>query len=230
MKKLFFILTNLALAAGILIPKNSAAGPCDSLKIDPEVHFSTSYGKLIYDFSRNREEITNISSGTEFQESGAFLSGLATVNIEKEAEVGAITEIVGNNVICVLPKKINVYVGLSNPKIYISRDLKKDSCTYNVVMRHEQTHQRINKTALDYFIPIFKEAAERMARKLKPVQISSYAEMDAASRRLSVEMYNQFEKIVNAFKKELASEQSKLDNRSNYANEEKICRKYNAKR
>lgn len=230
MKKLFFILTNLALFLVIMFPDDARASACDSLKTNPEVHFSTSYGRLVYDYSYNREEITNISSGTEFQESGAFLSGLATVSIEKEAEVGTITETIGDNIICVLPRKVNVYVGLSNPKIYISRDLRKGSCTYNVVMRHEQTHQRINKAALDYFIPIFKVAAEKMAQNLKPIQISSYAEMDSASRRLSEQMYNEFEKIVNIFKKKLAVEQSKLDSGSNYAAEENICRDYNKKR
>lgn len=230
MKKLFFILTNLIFAVAILCPVKVSAGPCDSLPINPEVHFSTSYGKLEYDYSRNREEITNISSTTGFHESGAFLSGLATVNIEKEAEVGTITETVQDNVICVIPRKVNVYVGLRNPKIYLSRDLRKGSCSYNVVLRHEQTHQRINKSALDYFIPIFQEAARKIAGKLKPIQISSYAEMDTASRRLSEQMYNEFEKIVNAFKTELAAEQKKLDSSSNYAAEENICRNYNAKR
>lgn len=228
MKKLFFILTASLVFATLLIRAANAAS-CEGVKFNPQVNFSTSYGKLEYDFSRNREQITNMSAGTVNGESGVFLSGLATVNIEKEAEVGTITETVDNNTICVVPRVVNIYVGLSKPKIHISKDLKPGSCPYNLVMRHEQTHQRINKATLDYFIPSFSDAAEKIAKKLKPIKIASYGEIDRASEELSTQMYNQFEKVVEIFKKELAIEQGKLDNKSNYAAEGNICRQYNAK-
>lgn len=205
---------------------SSSGRECDDIKFVPNVKFSTSFGRLTYDYSRSRQDIKRISSKSSHKESGIFLSGLATVSIDNEAEVGVITKVTADNIICVIPQTVNVYVGLSKPTIYVSKELKPGSCSYNLVMRHEQTHQRINKATLEYFIPLFQVAAQKIASKLQAVKISSYSEIDLVSKKMSSQFHKEFLKVVSAFKKELTAEQTKLDNQSNYKREGDICRDY----
>lgn len=241
MKKLFFALIFCFLCCAVSnssaqnLSRNKFSAPssgaheCADIKFTPDVHFSTSWGKLEYDYKKTQKDITQLGSNTMHRESGIFLSGLSTVSIDDEAEVGVITKVTEDNVICVIPQTVNVYVGLSRPKIYISKELKPGSCSYNLVMRHEQTHQRINKAVMEYYIPIFQAAAQKIAASLKPVKIESYAGIDAASKNFSRRFYAEFSKVIKVFKKELKAEQLKLDNKKNYKREGDICRRRDGK-
>lgn len=223
MKKLFFILTVLSL------PTFSTASAqtidCAAIKSVPAIEFTTSYGKLAYDFSKNNKQITEIAARHGIIEKGLFASGLATINVSWEISVNTIGKIYGDYDICVVPTKINVFIGYTDPKIYISNEIKKDSCEYNVVLRHEQTHQQINKTALDYFIPLFQDAVEKIAANVKPVQVSSLTEIDKATTRLTQTYDKKISPLIKVFKEDLLTEQSKLDNHSNYEHEKKLCTK-----
>lgn len=205
----------------------SALSLCSAIKVEPEVHISTSYGKLAYDFSKNTQEITAISANLGRKERGLFASGLATIKIDKEYEVGVTSEPLSGGGYCVYPSIINVFIGFSQPKIYISKELTPQSCRYNLVMRHEQTHQRINKTTLDYFLPIFKSTIFEMSRKIKPVKIKNQEDLHRINEQISNDFAKDFEKISSVFQQELAVEQGKLDNRNNYSLEDDICKRFN---
>lgn len=220
MKKLFFILTGLFFS---LRTVPAAAFDCAKLESSPAIIFTTSYGKLKYDFTKNNQEITSIASQYGIAEKGLFASGLATVNVVWEITVNTMGKVYGDYDVCVVPTEINVFIGFDRPTIYISRDIAKDSCEYQVVMRHEQTHQQINKSALDYFLPLFQNAAEQIAAAVKPVRVAHLTQIDDAANHLT-QAYNQkLEPLIKVFKEELLLEQGKLDNRTNYRHEKQLC-------
>lgn len=229
MKKLVIILTIL-ISLGVAGADVSARTTCNGLKVKPEIKITTSYGQLSYDFSRTTEQISRIAANTGHRESSFFATGLATIVIKGEYEVGTKAHPLDNQAgYCVAPKVINIFVGFTTPRIYISNELEKDSCNYNLVLLHERTHQRINKSTLDYFLPFFKKAAAEIADNIKPRKIKDGSQMTSATNDITREFSEKFEKVVDVFKKELAIEQGKLDNNINYSMEDKICRKFNEK-
>ena len=148
MKKLFFILTFcIFLGLGNFVSVAAETDVCATLKAEPEIEFTTSYGKLKYDFGYN--------------EQGLFASGLAVVGVNWEVSLNTISRVVNDTDICVVPTSLNVFIGYQDPTIFISNQLLPGSCEYNVVVRHEQTHHQINTAALEYFIPSLRRSVQK---------------------------------------------------------------------
>lgn len=204
--------------------------PCLDVEFSPQIVFSTSYGQLSFDFSKNTKTISQIAAQIGHKERKIFATGLATVNVENEYVIGtkALPVKTGKG-FCVVPEEIQVFVGFSRPVIYISNELEKNSCQYNLVMLHEKTHQRINKTALDYFVPYFQFAAKKIGHELTPIYIDDLSAIDAATDDMTQIFSDRFDKVLQVFKKELAVEQGKLDNQINYSLEDDICKNFNAR-
>lgn len=232
MKKLALIAVTLILsltnvAAQETSFKDSAGNPaksCADVMVNPKVNFSTSYGKLTYDLSKNQRQLTQLGHEYGVVESGLFASGLAIVGVNWEVSVGTLSNYLSNNTICVVPTSIDVFIGYQDPTIFISNELKPGSCEYNLVVRHERTHQQINKTALDYFIPLFNKAIGKIVKSVKPIEVHYITEIDAATSKLTEKYTTKIEPLINVFKKELLLEQSKLDNHDNYEMESTVCR------
>ncbi len=223
MKKLFFILTNLFAVCALI--KQAHAFDCAQITTLPSIELSTSYGTLKYDFSKNTQQITNIASEYGIAEKGLFASGLATVNVSWEIAVNTIGKVYDKYDICIIPTSLKVFIGFSDPTIYVSNEITKDSCEYNVVVRHEQTHQQINKAALDYFLPLFQNALKEISKTIRPEHVSVLTDIDNGTTRLTQRYNSKLAPLIEVFKEELLAEQGKLDNHKNYNFEQNICKK-----
>lgn len=217
MKKLFFILT-------LFIFPTLGYGACPENISAPKIELYTSYGKLEYDFSQNNEEITKIAQKQGIIEKGLFASGLSTINVNMDITLKTVGDIIGKYDFCVYPTTIKLSIYFSDPTIYISKQLIPNSCEYNVVLRHEQTHQQINKAALDYFLPLFNEAAKKISTSVKPINVKNLSDIDKASAELTEEYNKKLSPLLEFFKQELLKEQLKLDNQANYQHENTLCR------
>lgn len=232
MKKTFFILTAVFHFILIISQVNAQEASsdlsevvrCDKLNYVPEIVFTTSYGKLNYDFSLNTRSLTELGQKLGIIEKGLFASGLATVGVNWELSVDTISRVLEEDDICVIPVKVNIFVGYEDPVIYISKELKPNTCEYNVVLRHEQTHQQINKLALEYFIPRLKKAVEAISKDIRPVEIERLSQIDETSEEISKSYIREISPLVEHFKKELFKEHGKLDNQDNYNYESNICK------
>lgn len=221
MKKLFFILTAGFVFYGI---RYTAASDCAKTPVSPEIEFTTSYGKLRYSSEYDNRRLTEVAALYGISEKGLFASGLSTVNINWEISTDTLGQLNADGSVCVVPAKVNFYLGFSDPVIYISNELQPESCEYNVVKRHEQTHQQINKTALDYFLPLFRDALHKIIAAVPPEQVNHISQIDNATTRLTAEYNRRLAPLIDVFKEELLLEQSKLDNRDNYLHEKNLCR------
>ncbi len=218
MKKLFFILI-----LSLFVPEKIFAADCADNYVPPHIEIFSSYGKLQYDTSKNIVQLTEIAKKYGLSEQGLFASGLSTVDISTDISVNTLGKPTDDKKICVYPTSIRLFIGFANPLIYISDTIKPHSCEYKVVLRHEQTHQYINKEMLDYFLPLFSEAFIRIVRSTPPVLINNINEVNAASQILTEEYNRKLQPLIEFFKKEMIAEQQRLDNADNYSYEKKLC-------
>lgn len=223
MKKLFFVLIIL----GFFVPFSTSSRvlSCSDVLPTPQIRFYTSYGKLAYDYSKDQQQITKLANKYGIVEQGLFAAGLAVVNVHWEVAVNNLSRVLDNNKICVVPVSVDFYLGYTNPVIYLDRNLKVGSCHQQVVLRHEQTHQQINTAALEYFIPLFRNAIDEIAAQISAVEINnmSEAEVNQAAIILTNQYSERISPLVEVFKKELLTEQGKLDNHTNYEFEGSLC-------
>ena len=221
MKKLFFVLTFILISF-----RAGASGVCSEYTIAPEIKFTSSYGKLRYDKTKSKIELTREGEEYGIVEQGLFASGLALVSVSHKVSANTISMRNKAGTYCVLPVDIDVFVGYQDPVIYLSHELEYGTCEYNVVLRHEQTHQQINAAALRYFLPKLKESIEAIIKNTPAIEIKNKRDGDRATQDLIKAYMRQIEPLVDYFKKELLREQKKLDNHKNYQMEGDLCRRF----
>ena len=224
MKKLIFTLT--ILGFGTFSSLTYGYNGCEQIRSQPKINFYTSYGKLEYDFSKDQMGISQIGMQHGVIEKGIFANGLATGTLQWEINVSTSAQKGLGKQFCATPAEIDFYMGFNNPNIYVSSDLRQGSCMYDLVLRHEQTHQQINIKTLEYFIPLFKQALYKISQEMPAEPLSGHSQisLDIASKVLAQKYSDRIKPLIDVFKKELQIEQGKLDNSSNYAFENSICR------
>ncbi len=220
MKKIFFILTNL-----IFLSRSVFAADCSSLQITPEIELTSSFGKLTGIYDKNKEEISALAEQLNSIEHGLFASGLSTVNIDFDVSLEAEAVKVDEKTYCIIPAKIKLFLGLTNPTIYLSKELQAGSCEYNVVLYHEQVHHQINVATLEYYLPLFKDAAEKLSKKIPPMKTGTLDNNKEKISQMTVEFNQKLLPLVNYIKKEIIKQQQRLDNPQNYKFESKLCQK-----
>lgn len=218
MKKLFFILTFLFFSRFA-----AAEDICAAFTEEPQIKITASYGKLEYDFDKNTAEITELAKKFNLAENGLFAQGLSTVNINFDITINTLGQPIGNNQICVIPKEITIFLGLNSPIIHISKELQKDSCEYNVVLQHEKIHQQINKSTLEYYLPMFKYASTQIIKSIKPILITDINDIEKITGNQTKFYNKKLTPLVDYIKREMLSEQQKLDNEKNYRFESTLC-------
>ena len=218
MQKLFFILI-----FSFFICRQSISADCSDIEINPEIKITSSYGKLLYDTSKNTSQITELAKKFNLVEKGVFAAGLSTVNINFDITINTFGKPINNSKFCIIPSEINIFLGLNSPIIYLSNELEKNSCEYKLVLRHEQTHQQINKTTLEYFLPIFKNAVKRIIKKVEIIETEDIKNIEKITGELTVKYNKKLTPLVDFIKNEMLKEQYKLDNTDNYQFENSLC-------
>lgn len=198
---------------------------CDALNPEPHIILLTSYGQLVHDLSTSQQQIQNHASRQP--EKGFLIDGLATVNPQYKIRISQARGIMlDENNYCILPDAITVYIGYQQPTIYVAKEYPKESCRFSVIIRHEQTHQRINILTLQYFLPLFEQSLSKAIREVKSVKVSSKEEAILALKLLQKYYVAKLTPIVEEFEKARIAEQLKLDNKTNYSMEDSLCRQF----
>lgn len=219
-KNLFFILIFMTFS------KNVFAAACDGINSDPEVVFSSSYGNLQYDTSKNMTYISNLAQQYGQKEAGFLAGGLAISTIKMSVKFNGVAQYLNENDICIIPLKLEVFIGYSDPTIYIANHLQPDTCKYYITVRHEQAHMQINKKTLEYFLPLFKQELHKIAKSIPPLNIDDSMHIDQGNQYINQQYYDKIQELLVIFNQNLMTEQSKLDSQINYDNESKLCSKF----
>lgn len=231
MKKVFFALifnifiVNFVSASDI---NDRFVYECKKLIDKPTIKIKSSYGKLKYVFDRDTSFLEK-ETAKKYKEQGLVFSesftpiGLTKVaeGVDVDIEVGVISVSKGNY--CVYPKNIEAFLGYYSPTIYILNSLEKNSCMYDVALRHEKTHMQIYIEALDYFLPMFKKYVNDLYETDGVLIIDNKNEAKAAAKKLSDMYMKKVKNRISAWRRDVEKEQMKLDSKENYILENRIC-------
>ena len=230
MKKVFYIVffAYLTFFSSYVFAKDEIKLACLRNMRDPEISITTSFGKIRYDHTKSRRTITRMHVN-EFGgkvSRGKFLNGLSTFEHELNLNLKTRKQTLISGVTCVYPTSVNLYLGAGeDPVIYIARDYEKDTCMYNLVLRHEQTHQQINQSVLEYYLPIVKERFIDVVKKHSVAASTEDIDLEYAQNELQNIYLSVLNPLLEEIKAETNAEQSKLDNDKNYEYESLICAK-----
>ncbi len=187
----------------------------------PEIEVLYNYGDLHYDYEKSPDEIKQIY--LEDNPNGVVerIRGLTQLSARASVSIDPETVMLKSERYCTYAKKIEVKL-LYTPVVYISNQLEKDSCQFNLTMRHEQTHLQFGHQAL-------RDAAKDMSDNLQQyIETNSpFVSKDdyEADEQKVVQIYtNKVEQIFNDFRKNLEKQNSRIDTTENYKKEASYCR------
>lgn len=198
---------------------------CDAITPMPKITVTTSYGKLIHDLSQPLSKINANSSA--LAEPGWLTLGYATRSLQYSVWVkSAQVKKIDDRTTCVMANDIEIFLGYQQPMIYVAKEAQEDMCKFSVVIRHEQVHQRINKLALDYFLPLADEAIRKAIADVRAVKVSSPQEAKGAMEVLSKYYQARLMPILDEMVKAVDVEQAKLDSLTSYKMQWDMCDKF----
>ena len=129
---------------------------------------------------------------------------------------------VKKNLYCVYPADIKLSLEMGQD-IFIAKEVKKGTCRYANVVRHEQTHAQINQTIFEHYLPIMKKRFIEVVRKNAVGALNQ----DISFERAEKELHEKYGKIVtetiDEARKEMEKEHNKLDAAANYEYTDKLC-------
>ncbi|MDR1694230.1 MAG: hypothetical protein LBR70_03445 [Lactobacillaceae bacterium] len=218
MRKFLFII------AAILLIVNSSESFANTtfercnISVNPKIIFKSSYGKLKYDYTKSNKELQKMS--------GKKIWGLASVKYKSSSKsTYSLRERNGGE--CLVPKEIEIYIGMTTPTIYVSNDLESGSCNFNLVLRHEETHMQINVRTFEHFLRVVPPNLKKAYKDIKPILVkksSKYTMQEAVDQQ--TQEYNY---IVQNFTQQLQDEtdieHEKLDGDKGREIENKVCKK-----
>ena len=235
MKKNFF--TSLAITMLLLIPNSKAAFEaeqffsCEALKMPVRIIFKTAYGQLIHDVSTDDKSIQALKKDTDIPEKLYLQSSHNTIQTEGYVKLtSALTEYITDDKICVIPEEIEVFIGYRDPVIYIAKEYRSRPCEFSVMLRHQQIHQQINIYALQYILPLMKEAIIQATQNITPAMATDKSQIKTRIQNLQNEYIAAIRPILDAFNDLREEENHKFDKITNYKIDEKLCRSYNERR
>ena len=227
MKNIFYILIFLNFSffstAMAVSPLNAK---CKAYVKNPSVTVTAYYGTLTYDTSKVTRTLTRMHM-TEYGgdvHDGYQITGLATYDLGTELNFNLSKQKLNDGTVCFYPGDIKLDISMRNPTIYISRNIKKGTCAYEVALRHEQTHQQINMEVIEKYMPVIKD---RFLEAVKKYAIASRAkddiEMEIVQQGLQKKYLEAIKPVLEEIRKEIKTEQEKLDNVENYNYEQSLC-------
>ncbi len=219
-KKLFFVLILVFL---YIFAPSFFYTDCAEVAVNPKITLYSSFGKLKTDTSKNTDQLTELSEKLHLLDKDYKTPGLTTIKINFNIETQTFGFLSKNKKICVIPKEVTIFLAIDSPTIYISRDLRKNSCKYNLTSYHELTHHLINIKTFEYYLPLFKIAAEKIIKETKPLTISDKNQINKVSFELSKQYNKKLSPLVKYINKEMLNQQKFLDNEQNYKYESEIC-------
>ena len=210
---------------GVAFAQSGEYNRCARYAKYPQMRLRSSYGKLKYNTEYSTEKLSELAARSKISEQGMFATGLSHVYVEWK--VSRHTNIKNcENYTCVVPTSVDIFFGYRDPVIYLSKDLEPETCKYEVVLRHEQQHQQINKATLDYYLPILQNNFYKALEKLKPQEVLEGQTAQDVVNQLNQTYTDIISQYVKRFQITLQIEQQRLDNLKNYQYEEKLCRKH----
>ena len=227
MKNLAFILTSCIFAFSNAAfsqeaPADAETNPCAQYTKSPKLRLRSSFGKLRYDFDHSESQLRVMSRKQHQMHDDMHMSGLSLCDMDWSFSLSSMTKIIDDKK-CVIPTSVDVFVGYRRPVIYINKALSPDSCTYKVVMRHEQQHQQINVAVLEYYLTTIKSELEKALTYIQAQPLKEGEKSSDVADKLNMKYAEIIRPIINRFQITLQIEQQKLDNMENYLKESQLC-------
>ena len=173
---------------------------CSKYKYDTDINVknNTKYNPIIKYSNENM-----IGKLGEIQYQTSFSSKLLLINIPVK------------NGFCISLRSVDVDINVPEFIINIDKRLKKDSCAYKIVLKHEMDHMNVNKNIINNNIDNIKRAILNATKSTEPVFVSDIKNIEKVQSEIrdKIENFKEVKDIEEKLKIDVAKNNEDIDTR-----------------
>jgi hypothetical protein len=196
----------------------SAAGTCKANT--PAVTVSVNLPEPVIDDTLPQREIQSLSPDYHGGRTvGLYSARIEAKSVSRMREVGLALD---RAPACLSITAVDVHLTMPARRIYVSKELKPETCAYAAVLGHERKHQRTDDDALREHAQRIRQAIERAVIDAGPRQVLP-ADRERARAVLTEIVQAAFKKAFDALQSERTALQTRVDAGLEYARVTASC-------
>jgi hypothetical protein len=201
----------------LLSPVPAAAQTCATRPPAPVVTVKTNWKTEVTREERSFDELTRL-----FKKPGAHPAGLYTggFSVAQQARYRWTNN---GREICVSVEVVEVTLTLTDPKIYVGRELADDACTRDSVWQHEVLHYRIDQDVLERFTPIVQRAVEFALKQSGALVAKRESDVERIGERLTRTIRQHLDRVARDMQSDRDHLHERHDSREEYARAGAVC-------
>lgn len=125
--------------------------------------------------TKSIKQINTMAGSHGLSKPGFQVLGITEIAIDSGVKVSYQGQSIGQTV-CVNVVKVEGHFGLKKHFVNVPREYARDSCQYQVVMRHEMAHVDVNRRTVRKYADVLKAEVRRALRLTGSVQAASMAQ------------------------------------------------------
>ncbi|HEY9164492.1 MAG TPA: hypothetical protein VIN57_07755 [Magnetovibrio sp.] len=125
--------------------------------------------------TKSIKQINTMAGSHGLSKPGFQVLGMTEISIDSGVKVSYRGQPVGQTV-CVNVEKVEGHFGLKKHFVNVPREYPRESCQYNVVLRHEMAHVDVNRRTVRKYADVLKAEVRRALRITGSVQAASMAQ------------------------------------------------------
>ena len=187
-----------------------------------KVEIIYNYGKLQYNTELNQEELGQVHEA----QTGKYEDNLkGLTSLQPSILVDGITlnyQVLSDDYICLYPDILKVRINYQ-PTIYILNSISKDTCMYDLTLRHEYTHIDIGYAAMNLFVLTLRNKMPDIASS-SGIRVITTDEMETAPEEINTTYQTQVLLLWDMFMHALDEQHARLDVSETYVREKNMCK------
>lgn len=188
----------------------------------PRVKVTPQIAPLVRDNGRTIAELATIpgrAPGPAGRSNGHIL-GLAHARYGEESQFRAMFRPLPGGDVCGAPASLAVTFGFQERRLYVARELPRESCIHGEVLRHEMKHIAVDEALLKEFIPRIQQRLEAVVERIGAVRRRTQEQAMAAIRQ---PIDTALKQVMQEFTRERDRRQKQVDSPEEYARVSRSC-------
>jgi len=199
----------------------ASAASCRSKKKLTDITFEKLWPTVVYSNEKSVKELENLDRGRHHTRvKGPGRAGVTQRKSRFAYEMRLSSYRLSDGSRCMGINKIKLRYGFDSMKVYVASKYQKKSCKYDAILKHENTHVKINADILGKFSKSFTNTMKDQIRKIEFKRgRNSLKIKERIKKEISVSLKRQSQ----LFQKMLEKEHAKIDTSESYRKVHASC-------
>lgn len=205
----------------LFVAGTASAASCRGKSKSPDIAFEKLWPKVSYGNNKSSKDLDNLGRNRHHTSTnGPGRAGVTQRKSRFAYEMRLSSYRLSDGSHCMGIKKIKLRYGFDTMKVYIAKKYRKQECKYQAILKHENTHVKINADILDKFSKRFRDD---MRAQINGINFRKGRNLKEVKKRIGKEITADLNRQSRLFQKMLEKEHAKIDTSESYRKVHASC-------